>query len=338
MTRTSIKSRHKQQLRAVTTLLYIEVRSYYEVERRTGVHRALVRYWVRKFWDPSFHSEPNGGDKRSIWTKAQLPVVYQEVLWLLETFPRSKLKDIAQYFSFLMGKVISKQTMSVYLRKMGWSWKVPCKFQINKYNQANMLYYVDYLLGIQLAPLEKLKFADESHIVSKNLGTSHCWGLKNQRVYLKEQTLHAAHASITILTSLNGRPVVADYREETNTQWDFVDFVCYCCFEGHLTAGDYLVLDNAAVHAGYDSSFVLLDLLEVFEVKLVFLPTYSPELNPCELVFNVMKRFIRDMRDQQANIPEEVKEAIARITTEHMESFYQHCVFPKTILPDLKRQ
>lgn len=110
--------------------------------------------------------------------------------------------------------------MSVYLRKMGWSWKVPCKFQINKYNQANMLYYVDYLLGIQLAPLEKLKFAgmitmsifahwciDESHIVSKNLGTSHCWGFKNQRVYLKEQTLHAAHASITILTSLNGTSV-----------------------------------------------------------------------------------------------------------------------------------
>jgi len=64
----------------------------------------------------------------------------------------------------------------------------------------------------------------------------------------------------------------------------FVDFVLNCCLDGALVAGDYLILDNAPVHHGEESAAFLMDILEYFSVKLVYLPAYSPELNPCELV------------------------------------------------------
>jgi len=45
-----------------------------------------------------------------------------------------------------------------------------------------------------------------------------------------------------------------------------------------------VIIDNATVHRGDYSFPVLQDLLEAHGVHLIFLPKYSPELNPCELV------------------------------------------------------
>jgi len=47
-------------------------------------------------------------------------------------------------------------------------------------------------------------------------------------------------------------------------------------------------------HHGVD---ILHIVLEFFGVHLIFLPAYSPELNPCELVFNVVKAHVRNYRD-----------------------------------------
>ena len=49
-----------------------------------------------------------------------------------------------------------------------------------------------------------------------------------------------------------------------------------------------LVLDNARIHG--DESFQRLAVY--LEVHVVYLPPYSPHLNPCELFFNCMKQFL----------------------------------------------
>jgi len=69
-------------------------------------------------------------------------------------------------------------------------------------------------------------------------------------VFIKEKTLYDAHVSLMILTSLTGQPITFDYREQSTTQWNFSDFILSCCLSGALTAGDFLVVDNAAVHNG----------------------------------------------------------------------------------------
>ena len=43
--------------------------------------------------------------------------------------------------------------------------------------------------------------------------------------------------------------------------------------------------DNAAVHTAANIQDFLLRVVEEWGVEIKFLPTYSPELNPCELVF-----------------------------------------------------
>lgn len=78
----------------------------------------------------------------------------------------------------------------------------------------------------------------------------------------------------------------------SNTQWDFLAFVIKMVARKQLVCGDYLVIDNATVHHGAASWDALQHLLKIMGVELIFLLKYSPEFNPCELVFAMMKNWL----------------------------------------------
>ena len=220
---------------------------------------------------------------------------------------------------------------------MGWSWQVPTQFQIKKYEPDNMIRYLKYLKWVGQQPWDKLKFLNEAHVVSRELHKKKVLGLVGQRTWLQANTLQEASASVTILTALEpSEPVVMLWRTESNTQWDFLNFVIYCLQIKALRRGDFLIVDNAAVHGG-SASYPILDMvLTAFGVKLVFLPAYSPELNPCELVFNVVKCAIRNHQRFGVSVFVETIQAVSQITYRQMVMFYRHCIFPKVVLPDLQ--
>jgi transposase len=91
-------------------------------------------------------------------------------------------------------------------------------------------------------------------------------------------------------------PFVFNLREGTNDQYDFLEFVTFLVEQKHLAAGDYLVMDNCAIHAAEATAPALFELLDAAKVSLIFLPSYSPELNPCELVFAAVKNYLRNHR------------------------------------------
>jgi transposase len=199
--------------------------------------------------------------------------------------------------------------------------------------------YVNYLSVVQTLPWNKLKFADESHIVSNKLTNGRVLGMVNRRTWTPQHTLHAAHATFTILTNIVNihSPIRCDYSPEVGNQWTFVDFVLDCCLANALVQGDYLIVDNAAIHCAADSRELLEIILEYFGVSLIFLPaySYSPELNPCELVFSVVKQHIRKFRDPNSDICFETLKALATVSNQQLIPFYSHCIFPSVILPEL---
>ena len=54
--------------------------------------------------------------------------------------------------------------------------------------------------------------------------------------------------------------------------------------------------DNASIHFAAEVALPLSELFDTAGVRLVFLPAYSPELNPCELVFAQVKNGLRRRR------------------------------------------
>jgi len=86
-----------------------------------------------------------------------------------------------------------------------------------------------------------------------------------------------------------------------NTSVDFLLFVAELLRDGVLAEGDVFILDNASVHYADAIADTLDELLEAKGVRMYFLPAYSPELNPCELVFAQAKYHLR--RHRRKDIP-----------------------------------
>lgn len=122
------------------------------------------------------------------------------VLWIIKFKPTSRLENVRIFLEYFFDRKITRPVLSRLLTQMGWSGKIPTEFQIQKYTLKNMIRYVDYLKLVQnLDDWRRLKFLDESHIVSSDLRHTRVLGLKSKRVYTKSTSLKQSNASITIL-------------------------------------------------------------------------------------------------------------------------------------------
>lgn len=129
-----------------------------------------------------------------------------------------------------------------------------------------------------------------------------------------------------------------DVRYGTNNQSDFFNCVSRWMMDGSLKRGNYLVFDNATVHSGTTLGGDLERIFELYGVIPVAMPTYSPELNPCELIFASIKRHIRSydaLRFDPANgrqlvVPftQLLQEALGKISFNQVENMYRHCRHP----------
>jgi transposase len=118
---------------------------------------------------------------------------------------------------------------------------------------------------------------------------------------------------------------MAEPRVAANSAFDFVESLRHFVHRGALRAGDILILDNARVH---DSLAIQADLadLEAGGVRIVFLPAYSPELNPCELVFGQADNYMRNYRRGPGNFMHHLANAFAKVCQRNVLNYYKHCL------------
>jgi hypothetical protein len=135
---------------------------------------------------------------------------------------------------------------------------------------------------------------------------------------------------VFLLTNVvNPTPVYVSMRSggEANNRFDFMDFIITCVRNGQLVAGDVLVLDNAPIHKGADVMGVFAALMQAAQVDVCFLPAYSPELNPCELVFSQSKSYLQYHRRMHNPFWYEVVRAFAETSVSDMLQYYFKCIW-----------
>jgi transposase len=90
-----------------------------------------------------------------------------------------------------------------------------------------------------------------------------------------------------------------------------------------LCAGSVLVADNVAFH----KSRVVLEFLESNNIRCIFLSPYSPQLNPIEEVFSLIKsryKRIRPIPKNSQEIIDVVSNTIGRINSDENNSFFRY--------------
>jgi transposase len=118
---------------------------------------------------------------------------------------------------------------------------------------------------------------------------------------------------------------VSSLRQRTCCSTDFLEFVKELFIAGALIAGDFLLCDNARIHCAAAILDELSHTLRQYGVRLLYLPTYSPELNPCELVFSKSKTYLRYHRGNDS-FDNEIVESLAGVSFADMAKFYEKCI------------
>lgn len=167
--------------------------------------------------------------------------------------------------------------------------------------------------------LDNLIFIDES---GTKLGetSDYAYAQSGQRVSSAEPKNKGNNISIISAIGLSG-VIAAMFCSCT---FDSRAFECF--IERHLLPslrpGHILILDNVSFH----KSNAIKESLNRLGVRIVFLPPYSPELNPIENMWSKIKSYLRSkmiktIKDFQFHL----KTALESVTQEDCEGWFSHC-------------
>ena len=89
-----------------------------------------------------------------------------------------------------------------------------------------------------------------------------------------------------------------------------------------LRAGDIVILDNLGAH----KNKATLSLIEQTGARVMFLPAYSPDLNPIELMWSKVKALLRTAAARTAEtLLVAIREALAAVSAQDAQNWFEHC-------------
>ncbi len=167
--------------------------------------------------------------------------------------------------------------------------------------------------------LGRFKFLDEA---GSNLAMTRLYGraAKGERVI--DTVPQNYGENVTMLASLSVSGIAAPMT--INGAVDGIVFKVYVeqVLGPTLKAGDVVVMDNLPAHkvAG------IKQLIEATGAELIYLPPYSPDLNPIEKCWSKIKTYLRKAKARtRAELEKALREALLLITEEDAAGWFKSC-------------
>jgi transposase len=89
-----------------------------------------------------------------------------------------------------------------------------------------------------------------------------------------------------------------------------------------LHPGDVVIMDNLSPHKSAET----LSLIQQLGAEVLFLPAYSPDLNPIEKMWSKLKEFLRSAQARsQPSLVQAIASALETITTQDGINWFASC-------------
>lgn len=89
-----------------------------------------------------------------------------------------------------------------------------------------------------------------------------------------------------------------------------------------LRPGDIVVMDNLGAHKSRET----IELIEAVGATARFLPAYSPDLNPIEMMWSKVKNLLRSFEARTVeDLTEAIGRALAEVTKKDAMGWFTHC-------------
>ena len=212
-----------------------------------------------------------------------------------------------------------------------WTWRRMCRTVKNKFTPENVNYAQDFLNFISQVDPYRLKFFDEMGVNMNDCNKRYGHSLKNTPCIEVGRFMKSPNITLNFLGGLDG----VMYANTVNGASDTVEFLNFFAEASRsfqpdgnpvLMAGDIIVLDNCPTHHNA-GSFALGQWLDTLGIDVDYLPTYSPEMNPVELVFQKLKVVLKREELEPLitkNLHAALYFAMEEITPHDLLGFYRH--------------
>jgi hypothetical protein len=176
-------------------------------------------------------------------------------------------------------------------------------------------------------PIENMVFLDEAG-VNLNMTRTHARAPEGERavclepkkkLVFKEET--QKESNVTLLGALSWKKIVLLMRVMGSAKLPAIETFMEALLTW-LTPGMVVIWDNLRAHHNKK----ILDRLANAGIKVIFLPPYSPELNPIELCWSKLKTYLRKVKKRlQAEFYQAIKEGSLHITAEDIYGWFGKC-------------
>lgn len=169
------------------------------------------------------------------------------------------------------------------------------------------------------ADATKLVFLDESGV---NIGLTRNYGRSRGKERVKDSVPFNRPVRTTIVSAirLSGKCATQTIDGAMNAE-RFKEYVekILC---PTLKSGDIVVMDNLSVHKVQG----IKELIESVGAEVKYLPPYSPELNPIELMWAKMKSYLRAWKIRiKEKLPKAVADALSFVKVSDCNGWFSHC-------------
>ena len=197
--------------------------------------------------------------------------------------------EIVYWLAIERGIYVSQSTVSRYLNKMNWSRRTLSPFSIDRNEDLRQSYRVRMSQYTQ----EDLVFLDESIFNEKSGWWHKAYGpVGHESRYTQDIQRGSTWAILPAYTSTHGylpcTGIKGYYNHEQFIQWIQSQLIpTLRHFYGDRPM--VIVLDNVSIHTNDN----VRQVLESAGYLVQYLPPYSPDYNPIELTFSVLKAWIK---------------------------------------------
>ncbi len=139
---------------------------------------------------------------------------------------------------------------------------------------------------------------------------------------LIDKTPHGHWKTTTLIAALDAAGVRCSMVVDGAVNGDIFEAFVEWVLAPVLRPGDVVVMDNLSSHKRQRTR----ELIESADAELVFLPPYSPDLNPIELVFSKIKQLLRGLAHRTRDALWRGMQAVLdQVTQTDAHNCFTHC-------------
>ncbi|WP_143485702.1 IS630 family transposase [Francisella tularensis] len=266
---------YSQDFRDIVINKYEEGMTEFELSKFFNIDKRTVVSWIELYKRTGDYSSRQGVGCGRVASFTDKTLIEQYLI----DHPDASTLDIKE----ALAPDIPRSTFYDCLNILGFSFKK----KTPKYKQRKEHERLEYIEKLKEIAQNLLFYIDEMGCDNK-LSILRGWSLIGESSYGEVLAYQTQRRSIVAGYNYADKKIIAplEYSGYTNTeifnQW-FEEHLC-----PSLKPKTTIVMDNASFH----KSSKLIEIANKFDVQILYLPPYSPDLNPIEKVWATLKKYL----------------------------------------------